>query len=247
MPPVIHGPHEGASPATGSRASMDAQFRQDWSRFYVPEIHDVYPGMEARLDDMLGVLPEPARREVPLLVVPNWQGKACLDPSGDFAKRIKAHAGAKVLHGWTHSLGPDFMNWLLYGHDNRSEFARLDAPAAEDRLLRGIAVFAEAFGAAPEWFCAPRWQQSRKATDVMGKLGFRGYMARGAYRLMTGESVPLPALNFDEGDRPTRTRYFAACAISPSAGCSRMQGHSGWPCIRPIHSMQRHGGKCARR
>lgn len=177
---------------------------EDWSRFYVPEIHDVYPGMEARLDEMLAVLSEEARRRVPLLVVPEWQGSAPLADAPALCAWLAGLPGEKVLHGWTHSLGPDFLNWLLYGHDNRSEFARLGKEEARERIFRGVAAMESALGAQPRWFCAPRWQQGAATKEVLREAGFRGYMLRSGYWLMSGETVPLSALCFDEGERRLR-------------------------------------------
>lgn len=176
-----------------------------WSRFYVPEIHDIYPGMETKLDAMLGVLPTAARGVAALLIVPDWQGRAPLAADEAFGRRIAGLPGEKVLHGFTHSLGPDFLNWLLYGHDNRSEFARLGRQEAADRLARGLEALRQ-IGIAPRWFCAPRWQQSTGARAALEQAGFAGYMLRDRLDLFSGASVPLPALNFDEGDRKLRNR-----------------------------------------
>lgn len=173
----------------------------NWTRFYVPEIHDVWPGMEAELDAMLDVLPTAARSRCALLVVPDWQQRAPLAGHPNFVERVAGEAGDKVLHGLTHSLGPDLLNWLLYGHDNRSEFARLTDQQATDRLSRGVAAMQSSFGARPRWFCAPRWQQSVAVPAVLERLGFHGWMTNGALRRFDGAAVPLPALNFDEGDR----------------------------------------------
>ena len=73
--------------------------------------------------------------------------------SGDslwkIAARLRALKGTQVLHGLTHSLGPDFLNWLLYGHDNRSEFARLSASENQERLKKGLAISRRIFAQQP--------------------------------------------------------------------------------------------------
>ena len=96
------------------------------------------------------------------------------------------------------------MNWLLYGHDNRSEFARLERAEAEDRIGRGIDAFATAFGDRPRWFCAPRWQQSAVVADVLRAAGFDAYMVRNRLTSFSRGVADLPALCFDEGDRKLR-------------------------------------------
>ncbi|GAB5506241.1 MAG: hypothetical protein Rhirs2KO_14040 [Rhizobiaceae bacterium] len=174
-------------------------------RFYVPEVHDIFPGMERELEAMLDVWPSGAREKLALLVVPDWQGRFPLAASPDFVKRISRLAGEKVLHGFTHSLGPEFWNWLLYGHDNRSEFGKLDEKEARERIARGLKSFEDNLGIGPRWFCAPRWHQSAAATKALREAGFEGYMLRSSLRHFSGASVDLPALCFDEGDRRLRS------------------------------------------
>lgn len=193
----------------GARTEMTTVAPRSWSRFYVPEIHDIYPGMETELEAMLGMLPAPARRVAALLVVPDWQARAPIASHPAFLDRLRALPGEKILHGWTHSLGPDFLNWLLYGHDNRSEFARLDEEQAAARIARALEGFG-ALGAKPRWFCAPRWQQSAGARAALARAGFGAYMLNRSLETFSGTSVPLPALNFDEGDRRLRNRIMHA-------------------------------------
>lgn len=183
--------------------------RAGWSRFYVPEIHDIYPGMESEFDAMLGVLPPAARDVAALLVVPNWRGRAPIGEAPSLLSRLGALPGEKVLHGWTHSLGPDFLNWLLYGHDNRSEFARLDGEEAAARIARGVESFAS-LGIRPRWFCAPRWQQSAAARAALRDAGLEALMLGRSLETFSGVSAPIPALNFDEGDRKLRNRLMHA-------------------------------------
>lgn len=177
---------------------------KDSSRVYVPEIHDIHPGMTAELDAMLGVLPEDARAVAALLVVPDWMGAAPIAADAAFCSKVAALPGEKVLHGFTHSLGPDFWNWLFYGHDNRSEFARLSRDEAARRIADGIAAFEKAFGLRPRWFCAPRWQQSAAATEALREAGFAAWMLPGRLQAADGRRAAIAALNFDEGDRKLR-------------------------------------------
>lgn len=175
-----------------------------WSGFYLPEIHDLAPPMAAAVDDLLALFPTPAQRAVAHLIVPNWQGNWPLTGYADFAARLRQLGGTPVLHGWTHSLGPDLFNWLLYGHDNRSEFARLGAEETKARLDLGLAALTEAMGTAPRWFCAPRWQENASLAAALAEKGLRGSLAGHGIRLWEAPLVPLPALNFDEGARRWR-------------------------------------------
>lgn len=175
-----------------------------WSRIYVPEIHDVHPGMLRELDAMMGVLPEAARAVAALLVVPDWMGRSPIAADPGFRAAVSRLPGARVLHGFTHSLGPDLWNWLFYGHDNRSEFARLGRAAATARIEAGLRAFADAFGIAPRWFCAPRWQQSAAATGALKDAGIGAWMLATRFEAADGRRAAIPALNFDEGERRLR-------------------------------------------
>ncbi|MEM6741756.1 MAG: DUF2334 domain-containing protein [Pseudomonadota bacterium] len=168
---------------------------------YLPEIHDLAPHMAPRLDALLDLLPDAAREHVAWLAVPNWQDAEPLDAVPDFARRLRALAGTPVLHGWTHSLGPSFGNWLLYGHDNRSEFAPLGRAETERRIAQGRELSARAIGRSPTWFCAPRWQGNAHLDAVLRAQGFEGVMTRDGLTHFTLGARAVPALNFDEGAR----------------------------------------------
>lgn len=175
-------------------------------RVFLPEVHDVHPGMAPLLERLLGLLPGAAAERAALLVVPDWQGRHPLDAAPDFAARLRGLPGTLVLHGYTHSLGPDFLNWLLYGHDNRSEFARLPPGEGAARLAKGMAMLERALGRRPAWFCAPRWQQDHATAAALRAIGLKGWMLTRGLALADGRLVPIPALNFDEGDRAWRNR-----------------------------------------
>lgn len=176
------------------------------ARAYVPEIHDVHPGMAPLLDRLRDLIPEAGRDRIAWLVVPNWQGRHPIEADPAFAARLRALPGTMVLHGWTHSLGPEFWNRLLYGHDDRSEFRALSEAEAEDRLSRGLAALEGALGARPRWFCAPRWQQGAGAEAALRRLGFGAWMRTGELVGRDGRTSRLPAINFDEGERTWRNR-----------------------------------------
>jgi predicted deacetylase len=174
------------------------------ARCYIPEIHDVHPGMAGQLDTLLAMLPEPARAAASLLIVPDWRGEERLTGQRDFLRRLESHPGTKILHGLTHSLGPDFWNRLSYGTENHAEFAHADEGWARERLGVAVGIFAEAIGRAPEWFCAPRWLQSSSTTRILGEFGLRGYMLRDRCVALDGACLAAPALCFDEGTEPLR-------------------------------------------
>lgn len=184
--------------------SQPMPFPARMSRRYLPEIHDLHPSMAPVLDDLIGLFPAPAQDKIAFSIVPDWQGAEPLGRNAAFTARLRGLSGTPVLHGLTHSLGPDFLNWLFYGHDNRSEFARLSQVETRDRLTRGLAILTAALGQPPRWFCAPRWQQSRHLEPALAGLGFQGCLTRNALSTFDGPPVPLPALNFDEGARAVK-------------------------------------------
>lgn len=173
-------------------------------KIFVPELHDLYPGMQFELDEMLGVLPDHARDRTALLVVPDWQGRFALADHPGFVARLRQLRGDLVLHGYHHSLGEDWWNRFWYGHDNRSECRNLDAAQAGALVARGLEVLQQTLGVKPHWFCAPRWQQSAAFALILQQAGFRGYFTVRSVELIGQGRVMLPALNFDEGDRAWR-------------------------------------------
>lgn len=173
-------------------------------RTYIPEIHDVHPGMEGGLDRLLELLPASARIKATLLVVPDWSGCQSLTRHPGFSSGLRDFPGPKVLHGLTHSLGRDWWNTLAYGTENHAEFRGLDMAAARRRLDEGSRIFEDALGERPTWFCAPRWQQSAAVTQVLGGMGFTGWMRSDRYERISGGSLAIPAICFDEGSHAWR-------------------------------------------
>lgn len=170
-----------------------------WSRFYVPEVHDLHPGMLGRLDALAEFFPADARPSIAWLVVPNWAGREPID--ADFAARVGALGGDLVLHGYTHLKGPSAFSRLLYGHDDPKEFAGIGAAEARERISVGLLETEAAFGVRPDWFCAPSWRQSEATGEAVAQCNMRGFHL--ADRLVTaeGEAIDLPAVNFDVGER----------------------------------------------
>ncbi|MEM7068808.1 MAG: DUF2334 domain-containing protein [Pseudomonadota bacterium] len=167
----------------------------------MPEIHDVYRGMAPELEAMLSLLPKQHETKFCFNIVPNWQGNNELWQDHQLIDRLGSLTGLKILHGWTHSLGPGPMNWLLYGHDNRSEFGKLNKQENFERIRKGVLAFEKCFGDSPKWFCAPRWQQNRFTSDELYTRGFEGFMLRDQIITYKDGNVPLSAINFDEGER----------------------------------------------
>ncbi len=172
-----------------------------WHKFYLPEIHDIYPSMQPDVNALIEMFPEDAQNKISMSIVPNWQGNTPFDQHPEFAARVKDLPGTRVLHGWTHSLGPSFLDWVFYKHDNRSEFRKLNVEEAEERLNLGFKMFVECFGEQPEWFCAPRWQQSNATTAKLNADGYAGSFSISGIHLAGGQTIKLKALNFDEGER----------------------------------------------
>ncbi|BCU76033.1 DUF2334 domain-containing protein [Luteolibacter sp. LG18] len=155
--------------------------------------------MDRELDLLLEAFPESARSKAMVLVVPDWSGRYPLDRHPAFVQRLKVFPGRKVLHGYTHTLGPDLFNTLFYGTENHSEFASLSRAEARERLEKSRDLFATALGETPSWFCAPRWEQNAVVRETLVELGFEGFMLSNRYETVSGGRVEMPAVCFDDG------------------------------------------------
>jgi uncharacterized protein len=117
-----------------------------------------------------------------LLVVPNWHGDWPLERYPDFMQWIQSRAkeGAEVfLHGERHDevgLRRGWRDeWRAFGKTAREgEFLTLDAPAARERVKRGLAVFAR-LGLDPIGFVPPAWLARDSCVGVIGELGLTFY------------------------------------------------------------------------
>lgn len=170
-------------------------------RHYFVEIHDVSPATAHVIDQLVSRLPEPIASTASFLVVPNWGGRWPLAAHPAFVDRLRAHPGVKVLHGTTHTLGSRLWDRAYYGTENEGEFARLDAAAAVTRLGEGQTAFAEAFGAMPHWFCAPRWKMSAGSRRALALAAIPGVLARDHIAWRGRVVAHAPAVWFDDGTR----------------------------------------------
>ncbi|OPZ22798.1 MAG: Polysaccharide deacetylase [candidate division BRC1 bacterium ADurb.BinA364] len=168
---------------------------------YIVELHDLRPGAMAEIESMLAMLPLGAASTAAALVTPRWENRESLADRPEFVSRMAALGGEIALHGWTHSLGPDWLNALFSGTENHSEFARLDEAEAARRLALSAEAFEAAFGRRPRWFCAPRWQQGKAVDRALIRAGFEGWMLAQGYRRSRGGLRRIPPLSFDWGER----------------------------------------------
>lgn len=128
-------------------------------------------------------------------------GTAADQPCPALASRLRQLDGTQVLHGWNRSRGARWMNLVMYGHDNRSEFREIDPVEAAARLDAALQMIRGINGITPQWFGAPRWQQTRTLAVLLRARGFAAWMGRQGVVLATGRHLPIPALNFDGGER----------------------------------------------
>jgi uncharacterized protein len=117
-----------------------------------------------------------------LLVVPNWHGDWPLERYPDFVQWIRSRVkdGAEIfLHGERHDevgLPRGWRDqWRAFGKTAREgEFLTLDAPAARERVERGLALFAR-LGLEPIGFVPPAWLARDSCVGVIGDLGLSFY------------------------------------------------------------------------
>jgi uncharacterized protein len=141
-------------------------------------IHDVTPALAPRVEALWalcrrhGVTPA-------LLVVPNWHGRWPLVDYQDFVRWVQARAdedGAEIfLHGERHdevglprSFGDQVRAFNKTAREG--EFLTLEAPAARERIERGLALFAQ-LGLRPIGFVPPAWLARDACYDVVAQAG----------------------------------------------------------------------------
>jgi predicted deacetylase len=141
----------------------------------------VTPALASRVEALWALCA--ARGVTPaLLVVPNWHGDWPLERYPDFVQWIRSRAkdGAEVfLHGERHDeVGSPRGwrdQWRAFGKTAREgEFLTLDAPAARERVERGLALFAR-LGLNPIGFVPPAWLARDSCVGVIGALGLSFY------------------------------------------------------------------------
>jgi uncharacterized protein len=141
----------------------------------------VTPALASRVEALWALCA--ARGVTPaLLVVPNWHGDWPLERYPAFLQWIQSKAtdGAEVfLHGERHDeVGSPRGwrdEWRAFGKTAREgEFLTLDAPAARERVERGLALFAR-LGLDPIGFVPPAWLARDSCVGVIGALGLQFY------------------------------------------------------------------------
>jgi uncharacterized protein len=140
-------------------------------------IHDVTPALAPQVEALWalchvrGVTPA-------LLVVPNWHGSWPLEQYPGFVQWVRDRAtdGAEIfLHGERHDeVGSPRGwrdEWRAYGKTAREgEFLTLDAPAARERIDRGLALFSR-LGLEPVGFVPPAWLARDSCVGVVAAAG----------------------------------------------------------------------------
>lgn len=143
----------------------------------VVSVHDVAPATADQTRrwcadaDTLGI-------PLSLLVIPGpWRGTSLTDEP-EYAEVLRAravHGDELVMHGWTHSAGPEgSASRRLLGRlvaRGAAEFAALDEAEAADRLLSGREVLRE-LGLTTRGFTPPGWLASAATNRALAQVGF---------------------------------------------------------------------------
>lgn len=140
-------------------------------------IHDVTPALAPRVEALWALARD--RGVTPaLLVVPNWHGEWPLAQHPEFVRWVRARAddGAEIfLHGERHDEvgSPRTLadEWRAFNKTAREgEFLTLEAPAARERIERGLGLFAR-LGLSPVGFVPPAWLARDACYDVVAQAG----------------------------------------------------------------------------
>lgn len=182
----------------------------------VVSVHDVSPATADETHqwctdaDNLGI-------PVSLLVIPGpWRGMR-LDDAPDYAQVLQRRAAQGddlVLHGWTHTAGPEgtrlrrtFGRLVARG---AAEFAALDAATAAQRLAAGQQVMTR-HGLATEGFTPPGWLASPGTHQALRETGFRYVTTHiGVHDLSTARLHRAFALSHRPGGGRSAERLAAA-------------------------------------
>jgi uncharacterized protein len=196
-------------------------------------IHDVTPAFEPgvlRLWDLCtscGVTPA-------LLVVPNWHGTWPLEEYPGFAEWIRARAaqgGVVVLHGERHDeVGLTRSrrdSWRAWGNTaGEGEFLTLDAPAARQRLHRGLERL-HRLGLEPTGFVPPAWLARESTYDAAASAGLRFSEDAGSIILLPSKRrMDSPAIRWS-----ARTAFRAWGSVAVAGARWLLQRGTRWPRI----------------
>jgi len=144
-------------------------------------IHDVAPGFEREIDQLLELIASSVQAyALAMLVVPDhWKSRA-IRPGTPFATQLRSWAEQGVdmfLHGWSHR--DDSAHHGLaalkarYMTASEGEFLGLSRDEALDRMLRGKGLLEGIVGLPVDGFVAPAWLYSPGARQALGEAGFR--------------------------------------------------------------------------
>lgn len=181
-------------------------------------IHDVTPALGPRVEALWALARE--RGVTPaLLVVPNWHGRWPLEEHPAFVRWVRARAdeGAEIfLHGERHDevgLRRTFVDeWRAFNKTAREgEFLTLDAPAARERIARGLGLFAQ-LGLRPVGFVPPAWLARDACYEVVAEAGLSFAENDGAVVVLPARRwIPSPVVRWS-GRTAFRARASAAVA-----------------------------------
>ncbi|HWZ58846.1 MAG TPA: polysaccharide deacetylase family protein [Gemmatimonadaceae bacterium] len=191
-------------------------------------IHDVTPALAPRVEALWSLCRE--RGVTPaLLVVPNWHGDWPLAQHPAFVRWVRERAddGAEIfLHGERHDEvgSPRTLrdSWRAFNKTNREgEFLTLDAPAARERIDRGLTLFAQ-LGLTPIGFVPPAWLARDACYEAVAGAGLHFAEDDTAIAVLPRRRwVPSPVVRWS-GRTPFRARASAVVAD----GRWRMQRHA---------------------
>lgn len=145
-------------------------------------LHDVTPAYEAEIKSLFGLIREAGVTRGSMLVVPDFHGRAPLEPESAFVDWLRARAAdgwEVVLHGLTHAEAPDGIDRGTFGqqlvsryYTNREgEFYRLSGRDARIRIESGLAMLTTC-RLKTAGFVAPAWLLGGRARAVLDEFNF---------------------------------------------------------------------------
>lgn len=150
------------------------------ARSLLASIHDVGPGSERQVDQLVGLLTDTLRSSrFAMLVVPDHWGEHPIRPGTPFARRLRewSDAGIEIfVHGWYHKDQVEHggLSGLKARHmtAGEGEFLGLSYDESARRMEAGRALIEDIIGRRSSGFIAPAWLYGSGAKDALRDSDF---------------------------------------------------------------------------
>ncbi len=148
-------------------------------RAFVVSIHDVHPGTQETIEQILAQLLADGVRSCSLLVVPDFHKTAPMHQHPQFIDWLQRQAASGheiVLHGYAHLRSrrkreSPLTRWITQTYTTgEGEFYDISFESAIRKITHGLGMLRDA-GVSPSGFIAPAWLLSTAAQEALRSVG----------------------------------------------------------------------------